>query len=150
MTLREILNENSKEDFQCGNYNINYWAMREKEKSVASGKTILGFPSDRVSYPVYSSGRCFNIVNVGDNTYEFYVDNDGKTNNTPYKHKDCYVGTYKFDKFSDDVGVALGVIEHFLNSKRIAPEMRALLIKYYNDKAKHPYYKKVFKPIKES
>lgn len=141
MTLKEILITLSEEKF----INRNAWGTNEK--SVISGKKILGFPSDRVSIPVHRNGIMYDIVNIGDNTYEFYVGNDKETNGSPYKHKDCYIGTYKFDDFSDNIGVALGLIKHFINSNKINPEEREYLRNFYNKEIKHPYYKGHFEEL---
>lgn len=141
MTLREVLITLSEERY----IDRNTWGSNERSK--VSGKKILGFPSDRVRIPVHRSGVMYDIVNIGDNTYEFYVGNEKETNGSPYKHKDCYIGTYKFDDFSDNVGVALKLIEHFINSDKLSSEEKEYLKDFYNEKRKHPYYKGFFEEL---
>ena len=140
MTLRELLNE---EHF----IQRNYWVARNKEKSVISGKEILGFPSDRATIPISNDGIMFDVVNVGDHTYEFYVGDYRGTKGAPYKYKKCYIGTYKYDDLDDDTGIALALIRHFINNRKINDRYRKHLKDYYDRRRKHPYYKGAFEEL---
>lgn len=143
MTLREILNEETY-------IKRNYYVVpdNKREKSVVSGKTILGFPGDKAIIPVSLKHKdMFDIANVGDNTYEFYVGDRKQTKDAPYKFKDCYIGTLKFDKFKDNTGVAMALINRFINSNRISDKTREWLREWYNSNCNHPYYEGYFKKI---
>ena len=142
MTLREILNEEIYRK-------RNYWVRKEKEKSVVSGKEILGFPSERSMLPYFIDRVVFDIVNVGDNTYEFYVSKDGEKTGDPYKNKEDYIGTLKIDKFksNDDTGISLALIRKFINSKKIDQKSREYMLDWYNKHYNHPYYKGYFKAL---
>ena len=140
MTLRELLNE---EHF----IQRNYWVAKDKEKSVVSGKEILGFPSDRVTVPISNDGIMFDVVNVGDNTYEFYVGDYRDTKGAPYKYRKCYVGTHKYKGFDDDTGIALALIKHFYDSNKLNERYKAHLKDYYDKRRKHPYYKGAFEEL---
>ena len=142
MTLREVLTTISEEMF----IDRNNWSSHN-ERSVVSGKKILGFPTDRVKILVSKNGTMFDIVKIGDGIYEFYVGNSKETKNAPYKYKKCYIGTCKFDDFSDYTGVALGLIKNFINNSKISSEAREYLRDFYNEKRKYPYYKGFFEEL---
>ena len=142
MTLREVLTTISEEMF----IDRNNWGSHS-ERSVVSGKKILGFPTDRVKIPVGKNGIMFDIVKIGDDIYEFYIGNSKETKDAPYKYKKCYIGTCRFDDFSDYTGVALGLIKNFINSSKISDEAREHLKSFYNEKRKHPYYKGLFEEL---
>ena len=89
----------------------------------------------------------YDIAKIGDGIYEFYVGKQKETKSSPYKFKKCYIGTCKFDKFDDDVGVALGLIRNFINSDKIKPDEREHLKSFYNEERKHPYYEGYFEEI---
>lgn len=140
MTLRELLNEEHVMD-------RNYWAAREKEKSVISGKKILGFPTTHEHIPISDDGVMFDTVNIGDNTYEFYVGDYKKTNGQPYRYKDCYLGTEKVTDFNDSTGIALSLIRRFIDSPKLNNKQHEHLRNFYNKNCKQKYLKGYFKEI---
>ena len=89
----------------------------------------------------------FDVANIGNDTYEFYVGSYKKTNGSPYKHKECYIGTYKFDKFNDGVGVAMALIRRFIDSSKINPEQAEFLKDWYNRHCENKYYKGYFEKL---
>lgn len=140
MTLRELLNEEHVVD-------RNYWAATNKDKSVVSGKTILGFPGTHEHIPVSDDGVMFDSVNIGDNTYEFYVGDYKDTHSQPYRYKDCYIGTAKVTDFDDSTGIALSLINRFINSPKLNNKQVRHLKDYYNKNIKQKYLKGYFKEI---
>ena len=146
MTLRELLKEQTLSEEAY--VDRNYWATKEPEHSVVSGKEILGFPSTSEHIPLHlKSGLMYDIVKIGDNLYEFYIGDFRKENNAPYKNKDCYIGTYKFDAYKDGVGVALGLIQQCINNKKLSAKEREFLRDFYNKNRTHAYYKKYFEEL---
>lgn len=137
MTLREILNETV---FQRRNY-----YGKEIGKSVVSGKEIVGFPDKSVDIPISDDNVMFDILKLDDGTIEFYVGDEKLYKGTPYKFKECYVGTLKNPKFKDGTGIALECIKRFVNSNRLDEKQKRHLLSYYEENRKHPYYAEYFK-----
>lgn len=137
-TLRDILNETIYQE-------INYYPS-EDEKSIISGKAIKGFPDRSAKFPI-DNNYIFNVVKLDDGSYEFYVGDNKATKGSPYKFKECYVGTLKNPKFKDANGIAMECIRRFISSNRLNDKKREYLLNYYNNTRKHPYYADYFKDL---
>lgn len=137
MTLREVLNESM---YQRRNY-----YGKEIGNSVVSGKEIVGFPDKSVDIPISDDNAMFDIIKLNDGTIEFYVGDEKIHKGTPYKFKECYIGTLKNPKFKDGIGIALECIKRFVNSDKLDEKQKKHLLSYYQEHIKHPYYAGYFK-----